>query len=88
VYQQIESPADQEATILLGNDDGVKIWVNGDLMVANRDHFAATPERLKIPIKLKKGNNAVLMKIVNGEAPHGFYLSVTSEEELKLAPIK
>lgn len=88
VYQQIESPVDQDATILLGNDDGVKVWVNGDLMITNRDHVAAAPERLKIPIKLKKGNNALLMKIVNGDGPHGFYLSVTSEQELKVAAVK
>lgn len=88
VYQQIESPVEQEATILLGNDDGVKLWVNGELMLTNRDHVAAAPERLKVPIKLKKGNNAILMKIVNGDGPHGFYLSVTSEQELKVAAVK
>ncbi len=88
VYQQIESPVDQDATILLGNDDGVKVWVNGDLMLTNRDHVAAAPERLKIPIKLKKGVNTLLMKIVNGDGPHGFYLSVTSEQELKVGAVK
>lgn len=83
VYQTITSPVDQDATVLLGNDDGVKIWVNGELLFTNRDHFAATPEKHKIPVRLKKGPNTVLMKIVNGNDPHGFYLSVTSEQELK-----
>jgi putative membrane-bound dehydrogenase-like protein len=88
VYQVIDSPADQPATVLLGNDDGAKLWVNGELVFTNRDHFAATPERHKVPVKLKKGPNAVLMKIVNGNEPHGFYFSVTSEQELKVAPTK
>jgi putative heme-binding domain-containing protein len=84
VYQTIESPADQEVTILLGNDDGAKVWVNGEKVFENRDHFAATPERNKFTAKFKKGTNAVLMKIVNGDGPHGFYLSFTSEQELKV----
>jgi putative heme-binding domain-containing protein len=88
LYQQIESPVDQEATILIGNDDGAKIWVNGEKVFENRDHFAAVPERNKAAVKLKKGVNTVLMKIVNGGNPYGFYLSVVSEQELKLAPTK
>jgi putative membrane-bound dehydrogenase-like protein len=88
LYQQIESPADQEATILIGNDDGAKIWVNGELVFTNRDHFAATPERNKTAVKMKKGINTVLLKIVNGDGPHGFYFSIASEQELKLLPVK
>jgi hypothetical protein len=87
LYQQIESPADQEATIWIGNDDGAKI-INGEKVFENRDHFAATPERNKAAVKLKKGVNSLLMKIVNGNDPHGFYLSLTSEQELKMAPMK
>ena len=49
LYQQIESPVDQEATILIGNDDGAKIWLNGEKVFENRDHFAAVPERNKLP---------------------------------------
>ena len=88
LYQQIESPVDQDASILIGNDDGAKIWLNGEKVFENRDHFAATPERNKVTVKLKKGVNNVLLKIANGSNPHGFYLSVTSEQELKVAPAK
>ncbi len=88
LYQQIESPADQEATIFIGNDDGAKLWLNGEKVFENREHVAATPERNKVPVKLKKGINTVLLKIVNGEGPHGFYLSVSSDQELKLAQVK
>jgi len=86
LYQQIESPADQEATIFIGNDDGAKIWLNGEKVFENREHVAATPERNKATVKLKKGVNTVLLKIVNGNGAHGFYLSISSEQELKMAP--
>jgi len=84
LHRVIVSTIDQEATILLGSDDGAKIWLNGEKLFENRDHFAATPEKHKVAVKLKKGVNEILLKIVNGKDPHGFYLSVTSNEELKM----
>ena len=35
-------------------------------------------------MKLKKGKNEVLIKIANGNNPHGLYFALTSEEEVKL----
>jgi putative membrane-bound dehydrogenase-like protein len=84
----VESPKDQEATILLGNDDGVKLWVNRQQVFVNRDHNAAAPEQHKIPVKLNAGTNNIVLKIVNGNDPHGFYFTIVSEEELKLVPVK
>jgi putative membrane-bound dehydrogenase-like protein len=85
LYRVIESPIDQDGMLLIGNDDGAKIWINGEKAFENRDHFAATPERHRVPVKLKKGANTVLIKIVNGDNPHGLYFALTSGEELKLA---
>jgi putative membrane-bound dehydrogenase-like protein len=84
LYRVIESPIEQAGSLLYGNDDGAKIWINGEKVFENRDHFAATPGRHSIPVKLKKGLNAVLIKIVNGSDPHGFYFALTSEQELKV----
>ena len=84
LYRVIDSPADQDGVILFGNDDGAKIWVNSNEVFVNRDHNAATPGRHQIPVKLKKGPNAVLIKIVNGSDPHGLYFALTSEQELKV----
>ena len=42
-----------------------------------------TPARHRVPVKLKKGPNALLIKIVNGNDPHGMYFALTSEQELK-----
>lgn len=83
LYHEITSPADQEATILLGNDDGCKLFINGEKVFEDRRHIAATPESSTIKIKLKKGVNKVLLKINNGDGPHGFYFTVVAEQELK-----
>jgi putative membrane-bound dehydrogenase-like protein len=83
LYRRIESPADQEATILLGTDDGCKLWVNDQLVCTSRATRAPAPEQDSVKVKLTKGNNKVLLKIDNGDGPHGFYFSIESPEELK-----
>jgi len=85
LYQVVDSPVDQDATLLFGNDDGAKVWVNGAKVFENREHLAASPERHKVPVKLKKGANTILIKIVNGGDPHGMYFALTSDQELNVA---
>lgn len=88
MYAEIESPGEQDAEVLLGPDDGARLWVNGKEVFVSRETKAAAPEAHKVPVKLRKGKNAVLLKVANGNNPHGFYFSITSPEETKLAPKK
>ena len=88
MYVEIESPVDQAAEILLGPDDGAQLWVNGKDVFTTRETKAAAPEAHKIAVKLVKGKNTVLLKVANGNVPHGFYFSLTSAEETKLVPRK
>jgi putative membrane-bound dehydrogenase-like protein len=83
LYRDIESPADQKAQILIGTDDCAKLWVNGLLAYTNRQHRAAAPEQGTVTVRLKKGQNRLLLKINNGDGPHGFYFTILSEQELK-----
>ena len=85
VLPEITSPIDQEATILLGSDDGAKLWVNGKLVLTSKMTRAAAPEQESVKVKLVKGANRIVFKINNGNDPHGLYLTVLSEEELKVA---
>ena len=82
--QEIVSPVDQEATILVGSDDGAKMWVNGKLVLTSKLTRAATPEQESVKVKLVKGTNRIVFKINNGSDPHGMYWSVMSGEELKV----
>lgn len=83
LWRAFESPVEQEATILLGPDDGAKLFVNGVAVYTDRRHRAAVPEADAVKVKLKPGRNEILLKIVNGDGPHGFYLTVAAEQELK-----
>jgi len=83
VVQDIESPVDQDATILLGTDDGGKLFVNGKSVWSESATRAAAPEQNRVTVKLKKGRNTIMLKIANGGIPHGFYFTIVSEQELK-----
>jgi hypothetical protein len=83
LYREIESQVDQEATIVLGTDDGAKLWLNGELVYETRAHDAAVPDKARVKVKLKKGANTLLLKIVNGSNPHGFYLTLLGQQEMK-----
>jgi putative membrane-bound dehydrogenase-like protein len=83
LYQEIESPQDQEATLLLGADDGCKLWVNDRLVHTSRAHRAAQPGQDTVKVALRKGANRILLKINNGDGAHGFYFTLLAEQELK-----
>lgn len=86
LYAEFESPSDQDAEVLLGTDDGAKLWVNGQEVFKTEQTRAAAPGQDKVPVKLVKGKNAVLLKVANGNNPHGFYFTLLSKDEVK--PVK
>ena len=85
LYAAIDSPADQDAEVRLGTDDGARLWVNGKEVFVTRETRAAAPEQNAVKVKLTKGTNAVLLKVANGNNPHGFYFTLLSAEETKPA---
>src|SRR5205085_10266398 len=80
---EVESPADQDAEILLGTDDGAKLWVNGKEVFATDATRAAAPGQDAVKVKLVKGKNTVLLKVANGNNPHGFYFTLLTGQEVK-----
>ncbi len=83
LYRDVDSPADQDATVALGTDDGAKLWVNDKLVFTTRAHLAAAPEHDTVKVHLQKGVNRLLLKINNGNGEHGFYLTLSAEQEVK-----
>ena len=56
----------QKATLQLGSDDGVKVWLNGKQVHANNAARGVTPDEDKIPVSLQQGVNELLLKVTNG----------------------
>ncbi len=71
-WTEFDSPADTDAWLGLGSDDGVKIWLNGQLV---SDRWIRRMSRLDddvVPLRLKKGKNRLLIKIQNATGGWSF----------------
>ena len=68
------SPDERAATLLLGSDDGVRVWINGELVHTNPSYRAAEPDLDRVSVRLNKGWNKVLLKILQGAGGWGYYV--------------
>ena len=62
----VTSDQDQRALLELGSDDGVKVWLNGELVHGNNAVRPCSPGQDKVNVSLKKGENNLLLKITQG----------------------
>ncbi len=62
----IESPKEVTTELLIGSDDGVKVWLNGELVHNNHAHRGLTIDQDRVQVKLRQGTNLLLVKIENG----------------------
>lgn len=71
------SEQDADAILELGSDDGIKVWLNGQIVHRNDVMRGVVPGNDKVSVRLGKGDNSVMMKITQGGSGWGFCLRVT-----------
>ncbi|MCJ7554396.1 MAG: hypothetical protein MUO34_10990, partial [Ignavibacteriaceae bacterium] len=64
-YTIIVSEKEQDVHFLLGSDDGVKVWINGELLFSNATARGLTPREDRFRAHLRKGTNTVLVKVTD-----------------------
>ena len=91
LYREIETPSERTLTLALGSDDGIKIWLNGNVIHAKNDQRLVAPDTDTATVDLQPGVNRLLMKIVNHGGGYGFYFRVADEDlgdtALTIAPV-
>ncbi len=80
-YTVVRSAAAGKAVLSLGRDDGIRIWLNGELV-----HDILTPRGIVkdeefAPVTLRKGENRLLIKIEQGMGAWGFVLRILGRRE-------
>ncbi|RFT16314.1 MAG: hypothetical protein OP8BY_1918 [Candidatus Saccharicenans subterraneus] len=70
------SPEDREVVLLLGSDDGVRLWVNDNLVHTNPSYRGAYPDQDRVKVRLQAGWNKVLIKVLQGAGGWGYYLRI------------
>ena len=62
----LTSETPQKARLELGSDDGVKVWLNGQVIHANNTVRPCSPGQDKVNVSLNQGENVLLLKITQG----------------------
>ena len=65
----LHSPRRQPARLLVGSDDGVKVWLDAKRVHDRNVSRAITPGEDKITVTLRKGANVLLVKVFNAGGP-------------------
>ncbi len=83
----IESPKQQQVKMLVGSDDAVKVWLNGELVHNNPVNRAANDFQDLFSVTLKKGINILLVAVYeHGGGWSGFFGFATGTEYTVLPP--
>ena len=68
------SPKEQQAWLLVGSDDKVRVLLNGQVVHENPTLRHASPDEDVVPVRLCAGWNRILAKVVNVGDDWGLYL--------------
>ncbi len=76
----VYAPAETDTYLLLGSDDGVRVWLNGAFVHSNPSYRAAAPDEDKVRVHLKEGWNSLLLKDLQGAGGWGFFARFSDPE--------
>lgn len=85
----VYSPKDQELPLLLGSDDGVKVFLNDREIHRVLTVRVVKVDQDRIPLRLTKGWNKLMLKIENNYGGYNFYARLLDPEtSLAFSPKK
>jgi hypothetical protein len=65
-------PQDRTCALGIGSDDGIKVWLNGELVHENWMIRGVIEDDDRVQVNFKKGKNQLVLKIQNEGGPWGF----------------
>ncbi len=72
VRTMVWSPADQRVQVEGGADDGLKIWVNKELVFDDWNVRGGSPRKMLASARLRQGWNELMLKVVDDTGGWGF----------------
>jgi hypothetical protein len=77
-------PQQQRAVLHIGSDDAIKVWLNGKLVIQENVYRAAKRSQNTVEVELQKGENRVLIKLMEGILGCGFYFEFRTPDNRAL----
>jgi len=78
----VYSPIDRSAKLLLGSDDGIKVWLNNQVVLTKDRYGGWRKDEFKINVELNAGWNQLLCKISQGGGEYEFSACFTDTNNL------
>lgn len=77
--RRIDAPSPRSMDLLLGSDDALWVWLNGEEVLAADVRRGVAKDQNRITIDLRQGRNDLLLKIVNYGGAFGSYHQVAHD---------
>ena len=75
----LDSPQEQQTWLSIGSDDNHKVWLNGQLVQAQREQNWAHDYQTAFPVTLKRGKNVLLVAVEDREGEWGGYFGFRND---------
>ncbi|MDA0334256.1 MAG: DUF362 domain-containing protein [bacterium] len=83
-FTWFDAPADQQAELWIGSDEGLRVWINGEIAYDYTRRRTYRDDEIvqdkKLPIRLRKGENTLLVKAVQEFSDFQFALNICEPE--------
>jgi hypothetical protein len=73
VGRRLFVPSARRLDLSLGSDDGIQVYLDGDMVFENRVDRGAAPDQERITVSLSPGVHTIVLKIINTGGPGGMY---------------
>lgn len=83
LFRTIDTPEKMAIDVSFGCDDGIKVFLNKKEVLSKATMGGVTADQHLLTLNLNAGSNELLVKIVNGAGPSGFYFSSKGAETPK-----
>lgn len=79
-YAEVISEEDRDVVLRMSSDDGIKVWVNGEVVHNHDIDRGAMIDQDSAPARLVAGANRILVKCSQGGGGWGFGVRITTPE--------
>ncbi len=77
IHTYIYSPTTRFAKLLIGSDDGIKVWLNSENVYTNDRYGGWNPDNFEVDVRLNEGWNNLLCKISQDGGTYYFSVRLT-----------
>jgi hypothetical protein len=83
----LRAPRDLDAVLAMGTDDGTIVWLNGAEVHRYAEGRPYMSKQDRVPVKLRKGTNTLLLKVCQGGGDWGYGVHVENADGSPLVEV-